>query len=129
MNNIIYIILGIIIGIIINNYINKNNNQYNYENIIKTLLRQTYRWALASGQDISPIVSLLHANYAAGYWWALKDIASDSDIEKIIKINVKETEKKITLTQDLATKKVTNACPQFLNNVDTFFTKLAGNQN
>ena len=34
---------------------------------IRTLLRQSARWALASQQDKSPLIALLHANYGAGY--------------------------------------------------------------
>ena len=127
--NITYIIIGIIIGLCINYFLNKNNNfQNQHDKSIIKLLRQTYRWALASSQDKSPIVSLLHANYAAGFWWALIDIASDKDIERIGKINVKETEKKITAMQDLATKRVSDVCPQFLSHIDTFFANIAGNQ-
>ena len=40
---------------------------------INTLIRQAARWSVAAQQDESPIIALLHANYGAGYLWALKD--------------------------------------------------------
>ena len=47
---------------------------------IETLIRQASRWSVAAQQDDSPIIALLHANYGAGYLWALKDIATDQEI-------------------------------------------------
>ena len=66
---------------------NTNNNNFK-ENAIKNLLRQSSRWAIAAKQDKSPIITLLHANYAAGYLWALKDIATDNDIKSITGIDI-----------------------------------------
>jgi len=128
MNYIKYILIGFILGIAFAYIFKLNSDNYNYKNfVINKLIRQTARWSLASSQDISPIVSLLHANYGAGFWWALKDIASNDDIQKNIKIDVNLFEKNITQMQDYATKRVTENCPQFLNNVNKFFAKIAGN--
>ena len=44
---------------------------------LKALIRQTARWTAASQQDKSPMISLLHANYGAGYLQALELIAAD----------------------------------------------------
>lgn len=127
-DNIKYVLIGFMLGIIFAYIFKLNSDNYNYKNfVINKLIRQTARWSLASSQDISPIVSLLHANYGAGFWWALKDIASNNDIQKNIKIDVNLFEKKITEMQDYATKRVTKNCPQFLNNVNNFFAKIAGN--
>ena len=54
----------------------------NLDKEIKTLVRQASRWSTAAKQDKNPMISVLHANYGAGYLWALKDIATQSQIEK-----------------------------------------------
>ena len=54
-----------------------------YENAIKILYRQCARWAAASIQDEATIIKMLHANYAAGYLWAIKDIVSCKEFQKI----------------------------------------------
>ena len=59
-----------------------------------TLIRQAARWAAAAQQDKSPMIALLHANYGAGYLWALKDIASDQDIYNNTGIDVLQLKKK-----------------------------------
>ena len=50
-----------------------------YTKSIETLYRQSARWAVASDQDDNDIIRLLHANYAAGYLWAIKDIVSTEE--------------------------------------------------
>jgi len=93
---------------------------------IRTLLRQTARWSAASSQDESPIVALLHANYGAGYLWALKDIATENEIKKATGVNISEFEKKIVGIQDKATKKVSGLCPQFYSKLNTELLVLGG---
>jgi len=93
---------------------------------IRTLLRQTARWSAASSQDESPIVALLHANYGAGYLWALKDIATGNEIKKATGVDISEFEKKIVSIQDKATKKVSGLCPQFYSKLNTELLVLGG---
>ena len=93
---------------------------------IKTLLRQCSRWALAAEQDISPIIALLHANYAAGYLWALKDIDTDEEIKNVVEIDIIKFKKKITDIQDKCTRRVTKACPRFAGNLDKYLLQIAG---
>ena len=94
---------------------------------IKDLLRQSARWAIAAHQDKSPIISLLHANYAAGYLWSLKDIASDIEIEGATNIDIINFTEKVIKIQDLTTKRVSNKCPDFLDSINTELAKLSGN--
>ena len=96
------------------------------EDNIRTLLRQTARWSAASSQDESPIVALLHANYGAGYLWALKDIATGNEIKKATGVEISEFEKKIVGVQDKATKKVSSLCPQFYSKLNTELLVLGG---
>ena len=93
---------------------------------ILKLVRQTARWATAAQQDQSPLVALLHANYAAGYLWALKDIASDTEINKVAGINLKQFEEHIVNVQDMTTKNVLKACPEFAGEVDLYLSTIAG---
>jgi len=97
-----------------------------YDDNIRTLLRQTARWSAAASQDESPIVALLHANYGAGYLWALKDIATEKSIKKATGVNIHMFEKKIIGIQDKATKKVSGLCPQFYSKLNTELLVLGG---
>ena len=93
---------------------------------IQVLVRQAARWSAASQQDESPLVALLHANYGAGYLWALKDIATDQEIHESTGIDVLEFKQSITDVQDEATKQVSKACPQFVGDINRYLLKLSG---
>lgn len=93
---------------------------------IKILARQCSRWAVAATQDKSPIIALLHANYAAGYLWALKDIATDNEIEEVLNTDMKIFIKKIMTIQDASSKLVSNKCPEFLGDIDLELARLGG---
>ena len=94
---------------------------------IKKLLRQAARWSIASQQDTSPIIALLHGNYGAAYLWALTDIASDSEIYKVTGVDVKTLTAKIVAAQDLATQRVSGACKNFKGDIDEYLMSIAGN--
>ena len=93
---------------------------------IKTLTRQTARWANASIQDKSPLVSLLHANYSTGYLWALQDVYKSKDIEEVTGEDFNKLKERITKVQDDATKKVISTCPNFNKYLDPQLAKLGG---
>lgn len=86
------------------------NVPLSFATIVHTLYRQAARWAVASEQDENPIIALLHANYATGYLWALKDIVSTEEFYIITKTDFLSFEQKITAIQDKATQKVVIAC-------------------
>ena len=96
------------------------------EDNIQKLVRQTARWATAAQQDESPLIALLHSNYATGYLWALKDIATASEINKSAGIDMKRFEKHITDIQDTVTQKIVKKCPQFSGEVDLYLSTIAG---
>ena len=110
----------------VNKSVNKSKLNTVNHNAIKSLVRQAARWSVAAKQDKSPIISLLHANYGAGYLWALKDIATDQEIEQVANINILDFTKKITDIQDEATKRVSKGCPNFIGNMDPELLKIAG---
>ena len=88
-----------------NNCFIRNNSKELLNNIIKKLVRQSARWSTASTQDESPLIAVLHANYGAGYLWALRDVASDSEIKTAMGIDILKFESEITNAMDIATKK------------------------
>ena len=103
-----------------------SNSSDRITKIINTLIRQTSRWSAAAQQDDSPIIALLHANYGAGYLWALKDIASDQEITERTGLDIIKFKKKITDIQDAATRNVSKKCPQFTGDIDKFLLELGG---
>jgi hypothetical protein len=128
-NPILYFCLGIIITFslieIRNKCFIKNNSQKMLNNIISTLVRQASRWSTAAEQDESPLIAVLHANYGAGYLWALKDIASNDQIESATGINSFKFEKEITTIQDDTTTNLVKICPRFAPK-SSYLTKLGG---
>lgn len=87
---------------------NDKNNKF--DNAILVLYRQTARWAAASIQDDSEMIRLLHANYAAGYLWSLKDIVSTEEFKRITGEDFLTLENKIVSIQDIASKKMVDKC-------------------
>lgn len=109
----------IIIVIIILSVIYTFYCPYQNDNSIEILYRQAARWAVASEQDTNPIIAVLHANYAAGYLWAIKDIVTEYDFERITGTNMKQFEKSIIAIQDKATRKLVNECKNVIPTSDT----------
>tara|TARA_Y100001958_G_C20891866_1_gene317711 strand:- start:13 stop:399 length:387 start_codon:yes stop_codon:yes gene_type:complete len=124
------LIYGILIGMILMYiFINKSKNEIKIEQqsrfIVKKLLRQTARWATAAKQDNNSMIAVLHANYGAGYLWALKDIMKTDIIEKITGINMMKFEAEVIKIQDTATKKMAKLCPKYAPK-KSYLTSIAG---
>jgi hypothetical protein len=81
---------------------------------IENLIRQVYRWHIASTQDENPIIKMLHSNYAVGFIEALKEIASGDEIKKITGLNIFELEKEAIAEQDKALAMFVKTCPQLI---------------
>ena len=118
--NIFYMkfLYGFIIGMIIMYlFINSKNKEIQFKNqrkmVIKKLIRQAARWSTAAKQDKNSMIAVLHANYGAGYLWALKDIVTTDIIEKEGNINIMKFENEIIQIQDEATKKMAKLCPKY----------------
>jgi hypothetical protein len=95
--------------------------------IISRIMRGSARWSLASKQDKSPLVAILHANYGCAYLWALKDVFSDYEIKSAIGIDVIDFQNKITNIQDLATKNIVKLCPEYASGIqDEILSIIAG---
>lgn len=113
-----------------NKCININKQLFSKRKVIQTLIRQACRWSVASVQDTSPLIAVLHANYGAGYLWALRDIATDQEILQVTGVNIDKFKEEIIRIQDLATKKALKVCPNFfgqIEGIDSCFTQYAIN--
>jgi hypothetical protein len=127
--NIIYgLLLGIIVMFILfevkrNCVLSFNKNKLN--EIINVLSRQAARWSTAAKQDKSVLIAVLHANYGAGYLWALKDIATPEQIKASTGIDFLKFEREITSIQDEATKKMALLCPKYAPN-KSYLSNIAG---
>jgi len=121
MNKLLF--FGIIIFLLL--IIQKDTENMDLDAIIIKLTRQAARWSTASKQDENPMIAVLHANYGAGYLWALKDIATNEQIKKATGINMITFEKEIIRAQDEATKKMVKVCPEY-GPLPNYLTKIAG---
>jgi hypothetical protein len=72
------------------------------------------------------MIACLHANYAAVDLWALRDIATDSEIEQLGDIDVLKFKKKIIDVQDKATKYAAFKCPEYKGEIDDYLSKISG---
>jgi len=95
----------------IHTHINETINNKQYENI-NALIRQVYRWHIASTQDNNPVIALLHSNYAVGYLGALRSISTDNEIKKITNLDINLLEKEATMQQDKSIAKLAKLCPK-----------------
>jgi len=71
-------------------------------------------------------VSVLHANYSAGYLWALKDIATPKQIHNATGVDINKFEEHISNVQDMVTKKTLKKCPEFAGDVDLYLATIGG---
>lgn len=122
-----YWIIGILIIIIILLVLVKTNKQLDKENTIRILMRQAARWSLAATQDESAMISVLHANYGAGYLWAVRDIATDNEIREATGVDILKFRDEIIKIQDNATKKMAKLCSKYAPEESSYLGKIAGN--
>nr|QIZ31264.1 hypothetical protein orf00309 [Ostreococcus mediterraneus virus 2] len=80
-----------LIAVIFVLYLMMKNKTRGMNKAIEKLVRQSARYAVAAQQDESPVIAILHANYATGYFYALKEFASESQIHNATGIDVKSS--------------------------------------
>ena len=105
---------------------NKTKKNLNMDQVIEVMVRSCSRWAVASLQDRSPLIAVLHANYAAGYLWALQDCFTDDQIYNATGIDIIKFQKRITQVQDKATRGLVSVCPDYANGLDVYLSKISG---
>ena len=115
-----------LIGVIFVLYLMMQNKTRGMNKSIEKLVRQSARYAVAAQQDASPVISVLHANYAAAYFYSLKDIATESQIHNATGIDVKKFKEHITNVQDMVTRKTSEKCPDFVGEVDIYLAQIGG---
>ena len=113
----LFILLGIVILFLMSRRSNPDN--------VKKLIKQAARYATTAQQDSSSLKSLLHANYAAAYLLAAKDIASTREIHSATSIDVKKFEEHIVNVQEMVTDKVIKKCPEIVGQVDMYLSSIA----
>jgi hypothetical protein len=124
MNLFVGILLFIFVYLVVRNWCKDNNYK---SHIISRIMRGSARWSLASKQDSSPLVAVLHANYGCAYLWALKDVFNDYEIKSATGIDVIEFQNKITDIQDTATKRMVKLCPAYACGIeDKILSNIAG---
>jgi hypothetical protein len=106
-----------------NSYHQNHSPNATLDSIVLTLYRQCARWAVASKQDDSEIIRVLHANYATGYLWAIKDIVSTNEFKKITGEDFLEFEKHIVNIQDKATERLVIKCKSVIPIQDPLLLK------
>ena len=127
------LLIGVILGIILifslteirNKCFIKDNTTEFLHKKIKIFIKQATGWSLSATQDKTPIIAVLHANYGAGYLWALKRLATAQQIKNATGIDILEFEKEIVKIQDEVTMKVVKACPNFAPNKKSYLSKIA----
>jgi hypothetical protein len=115
-----------LIAIIFILFLMMKNKTRNMNSAIEKLVRQSARYAVAAQQDASPVIAILHANYAAAYFYALKDIASESQIHNATGIDVKKFKEHVTNVQDMVTRRTSEKCPDFVGEVDIYLAQIGG---
>lgn len=124
--------LGIIIGVILvyflveikNKCFIKDDTTTFLNKKIKLFMKESRNWSLASTQDETPIIAVLHANYGAGYLWALKKLATGEQIKNATGIDILKFEKEIITIQDNANMKLAKVCPKFSPNKKSYLSKI-----
>ena len=115
-----------LIAVIVVLYLMMKNKTRGMNKAIEKLVRQSARYAVAAQQDASPVIAVLHANYAAAYFYALKDIATDSQIHNATGIDVNKFKEHVTNVQDMVTRKTSAKCPEFVGEVDVYLAEIGG---
>lgn len=107
-----YIVIAII-SILLLVYFNARIYDKNpsYPEIVKKITRQAARWSEAAKQDQNPVIAILHANYGAGYLWALKDIVNAAEFNRITGLDLNYLENIIVGIQDQTTRRLVQQCP------------------
>lgn len=114
--NFLYIILFVLSVALV--YRKNNTTRTSRSAIIQSLYSQTARWATASLQDNSPLISVLHANYAVGYVQALQQAFSEKEIFDVVGKDVRRLSKHCVEIQRKATINLAKLCPNVIDRTE-----------
>ena len=91
---------------------------------IEKMVKQAAQYAITAQQDVSPVMSVRHANYAVAHLYALGNIATDTQIHNATGIDVKKFREHITNVQEMTTKKTVDKFPDFAGQVDMYLSEM-----
>ena len=127
MRSAIFLLLTIVsiilLGLVVNQSGGIGNNKY--DKAIESLVKQCARWSTAAEQDNNPLIANLHANYGAGYLFALEDISSDREVERITGIDFEKFRSEILRIQDQSARGLIKKCPEAAP-AASFLAKIGG---
>ena len=123
--NRVWQMVALLAGLLLLMSIGGQSEEKREQNAIRILVRQAARWSTAAEQDESAMIAVLHANYGAGYLWAIKDIATTQEVEAATGINMSRFEREIVRVQDEATMRMARLCPQYAP-TSTYLTSVGG---
>ena len=97
----------------------------NIDSQIKTLVQKAAQWATTAQQDTSPYLSVTHSNYATGYLMSLKDIATPTDVHRVMGIDFTTFEKHILNVQEMVNTRLKEKVPEFSGEVNLYLSAIA----
>ena len=115
--------MWIVLGLVLALFILLRTRSASSDEQIRVLYRQTARYAVASTQDESPVVRMLHANYAMGYLMALKDIVQPEQFYRVTGVDLNTFERKVAHIQDTATLDLVTNSPNLVPEQDPVLLK------
>ncbi len=92
---------------------------------IEKMVKQAAQYAITAQQDVSPVMSVRHGNYAVAHLYALGNIATDTQIHNATGIDVKKFREHITNVQEMVTRKTVDKFPDFEGQVDMYLSEIA----
>lgn len=82
------------------------------QRVAQILFIQMSRWSTAATQDENPVIAVLHANYGVGYMMALREIASDEELERWLGVpGLRQLFREVERVQHEATRQLAATCP------------------
>lgn len=89
---------------------NAKSSSYNTE-IAKKLIKKAAQLSVISTQTDDPVVSVQKANYAIGYFDALQDIMSETEIKNLVNIDLEKFTKELVNIQNFNITNMKMKCP------------------
>lgn len=75
------------------------------------LLRHAARWAAAAEQDASPLMAMMHSNYASAYLQVLKELYTPAELGAAAGVDFPQLEERIMAMQGRVQTQLVEACP------------------
>ena len=79
---------------------------------VQKLVKECSTWAIMSQQDKSPLLALIHANYAVSHIYALQQIATPEFIYEATSVHIDKLESEVTNLQKLCSDNLIREHPE-----------------